>query len=113
MMHEQHMDRDDLTKRRSIHFTEILKIFSLSMPIDPYVHRDAAWEVLKALEWQGDANIDKFLSLWVECAKDVGEQEFEMKIEERGEPWLRKRVMKSNKISRNNGDYDITEELII
>ena len=69
------------------------------MPIDPYVNRDAAWEVLKAVEWQGDANIDKFLSLWVECAKDVGEQEFEMKIEERGEPWLRKQIMKSNKLS--------------
>ena len=52
MMHEQYMDRDELTKRRSIHFTQILKIFSMSMPIEAYVNRDAASEVLKAVEWQ-------------------------------------------------------------
>lgn len=55
----------------------------------------------------GDANVDELLSLWVECAKDIGEQEFEMKIEERGEPWLGKQIMKSNKLSRRMGDYDI------
>ena len=30
-----------------------------------------------------------------------------MKIEERGEPWLRKQIMKSNKLSRKMEDYDI------
>lgn len=45
MMHGSYIERDDLTKRRSIHFTEILKIFAMSMPIDQYVNRDTAWEV--------------------------------------------------------------------
>ena len=85
MMQEGYMDRDGLTRRRSVHFTEILKVFAMSMPIDPYVKRDTAWGALKVVEWQGDAHIAKIVSLWVECVKVVGEQKFEMKIEERSE----------------------------
>ena len=100
-------NQNDPSRRRLITSMEILFYFAQHYVTDAFTEKAAYWEALRQHVWLGDDKVEEYYTVMYDCIADIGHNEYEKYLEERGEPWLYDQMIKSDLFKDDMRKYEI------
>ena len=82
------MNQADPDAIRCITWAEVLKLYVLSAQLDAATQIEVNWDCLKQLKYMGDNKLQDFYETWVRLVTQIGQDQFNIHVRTKGEPWL-------------------------
>jgi len=81
-------NQSDQDAIRCITWAETLKLYVLSAQLDAATQIEVNWDCLKQLKYMGDNKLQDFYETWVRLVTQIGQDQFNIHVRTKGEPWL-------------------------